>query len=141
MEELTIGQVAKQTQVNIETVRYYERRGLISEPPRRESGYRQYSPEVVRRIQFIKRAQELGFSLTEIGELLTLRVAPQLPCSEVKQRAETKIGDIERKIADLHRMKQALVKVTNTCTGQGPTSACPILDALDVHDDRHIVLE
>ena len=135
MDELTIGQVARQTHVNIETVRYYQRRGLITEPPRRESGYRQYSPEVVRRIQFIKRAQNLGFSLAEIGELLTLRAAPQMVCSEVKQRAEAKIADIEHKIADLERMKQALVKVTNTCTGQGPASACPMLDALERDED------
>lgn len=74
METLTIGQLAKNAGVNIETIRYYERRGLIPEPPRRESGYRQYSPEFVTRIQFIKRAQELGFSLNEIAELLALRV-------------------------------------------------------------------
>jgi MerR family transcriptional regulator, copper efflux regulator len=138
MVELTIGQVAKQTHVNIETVRYYERRGLIPEPPRRESGYRQFSPEVITRIKFIKRAQELGFSLDEISELLTLRVDPQMPCSEVKQRAEVKIADIEHKIADLQRMKQTLVKVTNACTGQGSTSVCPILDALEPDEDEYL---
>ena len=130
MNELTIGEVAKQTHVNIETVRYYERRGLIPEPPRRESGYRQFSPEVVTRIKFIKRAQELGFSLNEISELLTLRLDPEQPCSEVKQRAEAKIAAIEHKIADLQLIKQTLVKVTNACTGQGTTSTCPTLNAL-----------
>jgi MerR family mercuric resistance operon transcriptional regulator len=78
----------------VETVRFYERQGLLDQPPRRASGYRQYPRDVVRRIQFIKRAKELGFSLKEIGELLSLRVDPQLSCSEVKARAEAKIGGI-----------------------------------------------
>lgn len=131
MKGLTIGQVAKKAGVKIETVRYYERRGLIPEPPRRESGYRQYPEDAIARIQFIKRAQELGFSLKEISDLLSLRVDRQTTCRDVKQRAEAKIDDIERKMADLKRMRQALVKVTNACSGRGPTSECPILDAMN----------
>jgi MerR family copper efflux transcriptional regulator len=129
--KMTIGQVAHQAGVGVETIRFYEREGLIDEPPRRDSGYRQYSPDVVTRILFIKRAKELGFSLKEIQELLLLRVDPESTCADVKRQTEAKIADVERKIEDLLRMKQALVKVANLCSGDGPLSVCPILDALD----------
>src|SRR5919106_6046 len=105
MGGMTIGQVAKHAGVGVETVRFYERRGLLDAPPRRASGYRQYSPDVVRRIQFIKRAKDLGFSLREICELLSLRVDPDTTCDEVKQRAEAKIADIKTKLRDLRRMQ------------------------------------
>jgi len=131
MKPLTIGQVAKAAEVGIETIRFYERRGLIQEPPRKDSGYRQYPADVVARLRFIQRAKELGFSLKEIKELLTLRVDPETTCAEVRSRAQVKIADIEQKIEALHKMKQALVKLTQTCKGRGPTSECPILDALD----------
>lgn len=131
---MTIGQLAKKAQVNVETVRYYERRGLIPEPPRRESGYRQYSQDVVARIQFIKRAKELGFSLKEILELLSLRVDPDTPCADVKRRAEVKLADIEEKIRALQRMKKALTKLAASCSGRGPISECPILEALDAEE-------
>ena len=131
MENLTIGQLAKKADVNIETVRYYERRGLIPEPPRKESGYRQYSDEMVKRILFIKHAKELGFSLKEINELLTLKLDARTSCSEVKNRAEAKITDIEGKIKTLQRMKKALVKLTKACGGIGPAKECPILEALE----------
>jgi MerR family mercuric resistance operon transcriptional regulator len=108
MRSITIGQLARKGRVNVETIRYYERRGLIPEPPRRESGYRQYSQDAVARIHFIKRAKELGFSLKEISELLFLRVDPYTTCGDVKKRAEVKIADIEEKIRDLQRMKEAL---------------------------------
>lgn len=130
MKSMTIGQIARQAGVGVETIRFYERIGLIEDPPRRESGYRQYSPEEVARIQFIKRAKELGFSLKEIKELLFLRVDPETTCADVKKRAEAKIADIEGKIADLQRIKQALVKITDACSGEGPISQCPILEAL-----------
>ena len=131
MNNLTIGQLAKKAEVNVETVRYYERRGLIPKPPRRESGYRQYSQGVVARIQFIKRAKELGFSLKEISELLSLRVDPDTTCGDVKRRAEIKIADIEEKIRALQGMKKALKKLVALCSGQGPTSECPIMEVLD----------
>lgn len=133
MDGLSIGQVARSASVNVETVRYYERRGLLPEPPRRSSGYRAYAPDAVRRIQFIRHAQQLGFSLKEVSDLLRLRVDPQTSCREVRQRADTKIVDIERKIQDLQSMRQALVTLAETCTGEGPSSACPFLDALDLH--------
>ena len=131
MEMLSIGQVARRAGVGVETVRFYEREGLLEEPPRRASGYRQYPTEVVKRIGFIKRAQALGFSLREITELLLLRVDAQTSCDEVKQRTEAKIAEVERKLVELQRMRQALLQVHSLCTGQGPTGRCPMLEALD----------
>jgi MerR family transcriptional regulator, copper efflux regulator len=130
METLSIGQVARRAGVGVETVRFYEREGLLEEPPRRASGYRQYSEEVVARLRFIKRAQQLGFSLKEISELLLLRVDAQTPCEEVRQHTEAKIAEVERKMVELQRMRQALLQVHSLCTGPGPTSACPMLEAL-----------
>ena len=95
MDKLTIGQLAKRAKVNIQTVRYYERRGLLPEPPRRESGYRQYSLHDLARVQFIRHAKELGFSLKEIMELLSLRVDPNTTCLDVKRRTEANIFDVE----------------------------------------------
>ncbi len=131
MEILSIGQVARRAGVGVETVRFYEREGLLEEPPRRASGYRQYSQEVVTRLRFIKRAQQLGFSLKEISELLLLRVDAQTSCDEVKGRTEAKLAEVERKLVELHRMRQALLQVHSLCTGQGPTGRCPMLDALN----------
>ncbi|MBI1745912.1 MAG: heavy metal-responsive transcriptional regulator [Acidobacteria bacterium] len=134
MKVLTIGQLAKKAQVNIETIRYYERRGLIPEPPRRDSGYRQYSAEHVAYIQFIQRAKTLGFSLKEISELLSLRVNPRTTCGDVKQRAEAKIADMEEKIQILESFKAALQRLVTACRGRGPTSECPILEAMNSQD-------
>jgi MerR family mercuric resistance operon transcriptional regulator len=131
MKSLTIGQLAQRAQVNIETIRYYERRGLMPEPPRLESGYRQYCQDHVARIQFIRRAKELGFSLKEILGLLSLRVDPSTTCGDVKRKAEAKIVDIEEKIRDLQRMREALARLVASCKGDGPSSECPILEALD----------
>ena len=135
MENLTTGRLAQKAQVNVETVRYYERRGLIPEPPRGNSGYRQYSQDAVARIRFIKRAKELGFSLQEISELLSLRVDPETTCGDVKGRAEAKIADIEGKILALQSMKEALANLVASCSGDGPTSECPILEALDAKEE------
>jgi MerR family mercuric resistance operon transcriptional regulator len=131
MKPLTIGELARRAAVGVETVRFYERRGLLAEPARKASGYRQYGADVVARLRFIRRAKELGFSLKEIAELIGLRLDPDTTCAEVKQRARAKLADIDAKIRDLQRMKEALLKVTASCRGRGPTSACPILDALD----------
>src|SRR2546425_6976159 len=106
MKPLTIGQVARRAGVGVETVRFYEREGLLEEPPRRESGYRQYGEDIVARLQFIRRAKELGFTLNEIKELLSLRLDPSTTCAEVKDRAQAKIADIEQKIRTLQRMKK-----------------------------------
>jgi Hg(II)-responsive transcriptional regulator len=131
MEILSIGQVAQRAGVGVETVRFYEREGLLEEPPRRASGYRQYSEQVVKRIGFIKRAKEPGFSLKEMSELLLLRVDAQTSCDEVRQRTEAKLAEVERKLVELQRMRQALLQVASLCIGPGPTARCPMLDALD----------
>jgi MerR family copper efflux transcriptional regulator len=131
MGTLSIGQVAREAGVSVETVRFYEREGLLEEPPRRASGYRQYSEQVVRRIRFIKRAQQLGFSLKEILELLTLRIDEPTSCEEVRQHTEAKIAEVERKLVELQHMRQTLREFAALCAGEGPASACPMLEALD----------
>ena len=129
---MRIGELAKQAQVHVETVRYYERQGLITQPPRTESGYRQYPEDAVRRIRFIKRAQELGVSLKEIAELLALRVDADRTCADGQKLAEMKIADIEQKLLMLEQMKQALSRLAAMCQQQrAPTSVCPVLDALE----------
>ncbi len=135
MRTLTIGQLAKHAGVGVETVRFYERKALLDGPPRTASGYRQYSQDVVRRIRFIRLAKELGFSLKEVAELLSLRVDPETTCAEVKAQAEDKITDIDAKLQDLQRMKETLVQLVTTCSGRGPISQCPILDALELHEE------
>ncbi len=130
MQQMTIGTVARLADVGVETIRFYERKGLIPEPPRTESGYRQYPEETVSRIRFIKRAKELGFSLKEIGELLALRISPAATCEDIRVRAESKIADIEERVQTLHRMRKALAKLTAACRGGGSVSECPILEAL-----------
>jgi MerR family mercuric resistance operon transcriptional regulator len=135
MRPLSIGQVARRAGVGVETVRFYERQGLLDEPIRRESGYRQYGEDVVSRLRFIRRAKELGFTLKEVAELLALRLDPDSTCADVKQRAQAKLADIEAKIRDLERIRRALLEVTASCRGQGPTSACPILGALDNQEE------
>ena len=131
MMPLTIGQVAKRTGIGIETVRFYEREGLFEPPARRPSGYRQFDEGIVARLRFIRRAKELGFTLNEIKELLSLKLDPSTTCDDVKSRAEVKIEDIEERIRTLRRMKQALAKLAKACSGRGKASDCPILDALD----------
>lgn len=131
MESLTIGKVARLARVGVETIRFYERRGLLEEPPRRPSGYRQYPEETVSRIRFIKRAKGLGFTLKEIEELLSLRVDSASTCEDVRQRAEGKIVDIKRKIGTLQNMERALVKLVSACQNRSPMSKCPIIEALD----------
>ena len=133
MSELTSGQLAKAANVNTETLRYYERRGLMPEPPRRESGYRTYPQESVARLNFIKGAQELGFSLEEIKELLALRVDETASRSTVRQRAQTKVAQIDEKIRKLQQMRDALDSLIEECHGEGATSECPILEAMEMH--------
>ena len=128
---LSIGQLAQRSGVGVETVRFYERKVLLEEPARKPSGYRQYETQTVSRLLFIRRAKELGFTLKEIKELLSLRLDPATTCADVKQRAEAKIEDIEDKLRTLRRMKRALAKLTKSCNGRGPTSECPILEAID----------
>ncbi|MHC4428465.1 MAG: MerR family transcriptional regulator [Planctomycetota bacterium] len=130
MAVLTIGQLARQAGVGVETIRFYERSGLIAEPPRGNSGYRHYSPDAVLRIRFIRHAKELGFSLKEIAELLDLRVHPRTNCAVVRRSAEMKIAEIETKISSLRRMRKSLQNLTRACEKRQPTSECPVLETL-----------
>lgn len=135
MESLKIGQVAHLAEVGVETIRFYERRGLIEEPPRRASGYRQYPPEAVARIRFIRRAKDLGFSLGEVKELLALRVDPHATSADVRGRAKAKIDDITGKIKTLEKMRGALEALVASCSGSGPVSECSILEAIDTQTE------
>ena len=130
MEKLTTGQLAKHANVNLETIRYYERRGLLPEPPRNESGHRRYPLDALRRTEFIKRTQSLGFSLNEISDLLSLRVGTGKTCADVKTRVEAKIKDVQEKIVDLKEIEQALMRLVDKCSGKGPVGQCPILEEL-----------
>jgi MerR family copper efflux transcriptional regulator len=128
---LKIGEVAERGGVNLQTIRYYEREGLLPEPPRRESGYRMFPESTVRRVRFIKRAQELGFTLAEIRELLSLRIDAGRDSAQVRSLAQTKIAEIEQKMRVLTGMKKALQGLTERCSGCGPVTECPILESLD----------
>lgn len=135
MELLNIGQVAKQTGVTVETVRFYEKQGLVDIPQRSQSGYRQYPPETVKRIRFIQHAKEVGFTLKDIGELLALRREPGTSCTDIKLRTAEKIEEVDRKIEDLKRIRNALVRMMVKCNGRGALSECPILAELEMGDD------
>jgi MerR family copper efflux transcriptional regulator len=131
MTTMSIGEVAKRTGVRVQTIRFYEQKGLIEEPPRRSSGYRDYPEGTVSRLAFILSAKELGFTLEEIKELLALRVDPKATCGDVKKQAEAKISEVERKIRTLQRMKKTLVKIKAACDGKRPVGECPILESID----------
>ncbi len=126
-----IGEVARKAQVNKETVRYYEKRDLIPKPDRRRSGYRIFTQRHIDQIRFIKRAQELGFTLSEIKELLELRMDEGTTCSEIKAEAERKYSDVVDKLNDLQRIKETLVELIDSCDKSGPIGECPILEALE----------
>lgn len=136
MQTLTIGQVAKASGVGVETIRFYEREGLIAEPSRRASGYRQYSFEAVRRIRFVRRAKELGFTLREIGELLSLRAQSAEPQPEVRAIAEAKVANINERIKDLERIRAVLETLSQSCCGSGAADECPILAVLETDETR-----
>ena len=133
---MKIGEVAKAAGIGIDAVRFYEREGLIPEPARRPSGYRMYSPDVVLSLRFIRRAKELGFSLKEISELLSLETAAEATAADVRELAEAKLADIKERIRALQRMRRALQKATESCTGQGPMSGCSILRTLNREEKR-----
>ncbi len=132
MRDMTIGRAAREAGVGVETIRFYERKGLIDQPPKPAfSGFRVYPDDVVERVRFIRQAQELGFSLKETGELLSLRADPATDCAEVRAQAEVKLGDVEAKIARLERIKGALDRLIAACPGQGAVRACSIIEALE----------
>ena len=131
MESLTIGQLATLAHVNRETVRYYERRRLLSPAARSVSGYRVFSDDELRRLRFIRHAKALGFSLNEIRELLTLRVSSVGTCDRVRARTLAKIAEIDHKLRSLRQMKSTLTQLTAACERRGKTNHCPILDSLE----------
>lgn len=134
-DRLTIGQLARRGGVHLETIRYYERRGLLPKPPRSLSGHRTFSKAAVRRVRFIKRAQAIGFSLQEIRELLSLRATPEAQCVDVRTRAEAKLAEVEEKIRSLMAIRQALTRLITECSARRRSlTDCPILDALDAED-------
>lgn len=131
MKKIRIGELSKRTGVGIETIRFYEREGLLEEPTRRPSGQRQYPVEEVRRVRFILRAKRLGFTLREIRELLSFKTVEDDVCAVVKEQAILKIEDIEGRIQELEQMKAALMEITTACAGEGSAKECLILGALD----------
>jgi len=131
---LTISAVARRARVPLDTIRYYERRGLLPAPPRSAGGYRQYRADTVRRVTFIKRAQALGFTLEEIGELLALRI-PNGSCGEVQRRAQAAMDRMEAKLGELTRMRDAISRLVTACRSDHPSDECPMLTALDEADE------
>tara|TARA_R100000750_G_scaffold60647_1_gene50301 strand:- start:1456 stop:1911 length:456 start_codon:yes stop_codon:yes gene_type:complete len=130
MTVLTIGEIAKQSGIGVETVRYYERKGLLPEPPRRPSGYRQYPPETIDQIRFILRSKQLGFTLKEIKGLLNLRLDSTATRSDVREQAHAKVADIEERILDLQHMRDSLKALIEQCHGDGVARGCPIIKAM-----------
>ena len=132
MAEYFVGQLAEETGINIETVRYYENIKLLPKPKRKESRYRVYDETDLKRLLFIKRSKELGFTLKEISELLNLKVESSATCGDVKHLAEHKLNDVEEKIKDLKNIKNVLIKLINQCVCEEvSTEQCPILEVID----------
>ncbi|MEJ8568846.1 heavy metal-responsive transcriptional regulator [Elongatibacter sediminis] len=131
MSALRIGQLAAETGVTVEAIRYYEQQALIPEAPRSPSGFRCFPPDTVKRVRFIQRAQDLGFSLRDIHGLLGLRNEPGASCAAVKARAEKKLSEVDRKIFELMRIRTALANLSEQCVAQADLGDCPILDALE----------
>lgn len=125
MKSMKIGEVAKLSGTGIETIRFYEREGLLLEPERRPSGYRQYDEATVERLEYIRRAKELGFTLAEIKELLDLSFAHSI-CDHIRQRAESKLLDVESKIRNLQQMRRSLRKIVERCRINDTTDDCPL---------------
>lgn len=135
MEDLSTGEVARRADVHVETVRYYERRGIVPSPRRSGSNRRRYPAETVTQVRFVKRAQNLGFSLAEVTELLGLRANRDASCDEVLNQARSKLREVDEKIRALSAMRRALKQLVEECPGDGPTSTCSILSALESEGD------
>lgn len=124
--------------MNLETIRFYERQKLLPEPPRTGAGYRLFPSDSIQRVRFIRRAQTLGFTLKEIKDLLALSVTRRTDCEMVRERAETKIVEIEGKIKALEAMKAALKELSAQCNRRGPTARCPILECLKSDEEGRL---
>lgn len=128
---LTIGKLSRATGITVEAIRFYEKQGLIAAPDRTSAGYRQYPEETVRRVRFIQQAKDAGFTLKEVGELLTLKQSSRDTCAQVRKRAELKLDDVERRLAELGRVHDALSSLVTRCGNNNDMGECPILDALE----------
>lgn len=133
--EMWIGALADAADVGVETIRFYEREGLLPEPPRSPAGYRLYDADAVRRVRFIRKAKELGFTLSETKELLELRVTDTSACDEVEARARVKIEAVEDRIRELDRVRHVLHELVQACAASEETGECPILAVLDEEDE------
>ena len=127
---MTIGQLAEVAGVPTATVRYYERRGLLAPPRRTRSGYRDYVGDAARRVRFIRRAQDLGFTLEEVEELLLLRVSDASTCEQVAAKARAKASDIQTRLDELSRLEAVLLHLADACASRTPTDDCPVLAML-----------
>ncbi len=137
MRARTIGTVARAGGVGVETVRFYERKGLIERPPKPSgSAFRSYPEETVRRLRFIRQAQELGFTLREIAELLSLRADPGADCAEVRERAMVKLEEVDRRMVSLAQLRAALDELVAACPGEGALRSCTILQAMEASAER-----
>ncbi len=128
---MTIGALAREAQVGVETIRFYEREGLLAQPRRPGRGYRVYPPEALERARFIRRSKAMGFTLDEIRELLALRARPGVLCGVVREQALAKVADIERKLEDLNRLREAIVTLAHACSGTTSMQHCSILNTLE----------
>lgn len=135
MQSISIGQLAKAAHVGIDTVRFYEKHGLMPHAKRRASGYREYHHEDLQRLQFIRRAKELGFSLHEIGELLALKTHPSRGVAKAKATARQRLAEVDAKIVELQRLRKVLAELVAACPGEGAPENCPILRAFEQSDD------
>ena len=132
---MKIGELAQRARVGIDTVRYYERQGLLPRAHRLPSGYRVYDEDEVRRLRFVRRAKALGFTLPEIRELLALSDHRQDDMAGMKAAATEKLADVRTKLAELDRMRAALESLIASCPGHGALAQCPILAALAEDDE------
>jgi Hg(II)-responsive transcriptional regulator len=138
MIRMTIGTAARKAGVGVETIRFYERRGLIEQPPRPSgNGFRVYPEQSVQRIRFIRQAQDLGFSLKEIEVLLSLRADPTTDCADVRERAQTKLAEVNRKITKLEHIRNALETLIAACPGGGALRSCSIMESLRDGEESH----
>lgn len=127
---MRIGQLADRSGVKLETIRYYERVGLLPPPPRTASGYREYQPDHLQRLVFLRRSRQLGFSIKDVQDLLNLASEPDRVCKDVTHLAATHIASVKAKIRELQRLRRALEKLVSACPGKARMANCGILEAL-----------
>lgn len=141
MKGLTIGALARAAGVKVETIRFYERKGLLRRPAKPETGYRRYPPEDVDRVKFIKKAQGMGFTLREVGEMLRLEYDSELSCAEMSVLADGKIAEMDGKIRTLEAMRHALAEMVRQCPREGSLSLCPIWHRLEQREEEVSIME